>query len=175
MKNFIFLIVLVACGYCILKYALKRAQAAPSQPVETANTALNSGTGCASSGLFFRTASGSIRKNGVEIVSSAAFAPYYNDTHRSIELNVGFIASVTAKTLITLHLPAATFRKPMPIDLTNIPFTDRKGISNAYQIEVRNYEADSMAFYAERAKRIKEFRGQIDSELNKYNEQEAKQ
>ena len=170
MKYAILLFVFVTGGYCTLKY--NGSKAIHTQLLETFIVYTRNET-TPLRVVYFQDCSPSIRTNGVEIISSGVFAPFFENTHQSIELNVGFITNLTAKKLITLHLPAARFTKPMLVDFKDVIITDRKKVANDYQIKVRQYEADSVTFYSKRTKCINDFRAQVDTVLNKYQKKQS--
>lgn len=119
--------------------------------------------------VFYQDVSGSITENGVELVSSSIFTPYYNDIDRDIEFYFGVIDDLTAQKLIALKLPARNFIRPILHDLRNLSITENRKERERFLKTNKQYQADSIQFYQDRNKRIAEFCIKVDALLSKYN------
>jgi hypothetical protein len=118
--------------------------------------------------LFYQDVSLSIRLHGIDLITSRLFEPYYHITNRTIELYFGLISEQSARQLIQLTLPAATFRKPVYSTLANTYSTKNKALKQNYVADLEKYTADSIAYYADRQARIVTFSRQVDSSLAPY-------
>lgn len=123
--------------------------------------------------VYFQDVSGSIKVNGVELVSSAVFNPYFIETSRTIELNFGVIANLSARKLLTVSLPAATFQAPVIPDFRSASITEKRKNKERYLNEQSAYEADSIRYHKERKALIARFSSQVDSIINIYREKLA--
>lgn len=115
--------------------------------------------------VFFQDVSGSIKQNGVELITSSVFTPYFNATDRSIEINFGCIENLSAKKLITVFLPAATFSKPEIPDLRTASITDKRKFKEIYLNDLQKFQADSARYFSERKNLIAQFCKQVDSAI----------
>ena len=172
MKKIAILILISTGVYCTLMHYPAGSQL--QSATRTATSGIDEATLPALRIVFFQDCSPSILQNGVEIITSSVFTPYYENIHRSIELNVGFIGDVTAGKLITLLLQPPEFQKPLPVDMRNVPITQQRKVQMEYLASICKYEADSATFYASRAKQISQFRQQIDTVLNGYRRRQSK-
>ncbi|MEP6647360.1 MAG: hypothetical protein ABJC12_09720 [Saprospiraceae bacterium] len=136
----------------------------PEEPNQTGPLIFEPGI----SEVFYQDVSGSIKQNGVEIVSSSVFTPYFNDVNRNIELNFGIIDSLTAEKLVSLTLQRRNFVAPALPDLRKLSITAKRQEKGRFLIAQREYVADSIKFYNDRNQRIKEFCNTVDSKLARY-------
>lgn len=118
--------------------------------------------------VFFQDVSGSIKANGVELISSSVFAPYYNSTDRNIKINFGCISDLSARKLICLTLPAIRFSKPLMPDLSNASITEKRKLKGIYINDLRKYESDSSQFFSDRNSHFNEFCKSVDSLIEIY-------
>ena len=118
--------------------------------------------------VFFQDVSLSIKKNGVELISSSVFAPYYNSINRNIKISFGCIADLSARKLISNTLPAITFSKPALPDLNNASITDKMKLKELYVKDLKNYEHDSSQYFSDRHNRFTEFCKRVDSLVGLY-------
>jgi hypothetical protein len=118
--------------------------------------------------IFYQDVSGSTKQNGVELISSSIFTPYFNDVNRNIELHFGIIDSLTAEKLVSLALPARKFKIPVLQDLRQLSITEKRQEKERFLNSEKRYESDSIKFYEERNKRISEFCNKVDFELAIY-------
>ncbi len=117
---------------------------------------------------FFQDCTGSIKKNGVEIITSQNFTPYFEDVCRNIQLSFGVITANTAQKLITLELPKIQFAKPIQPDISSLPITSQKQAKREFTVALYTYREDSTRYYADRQKRCAAFSQQVDTLLHKY-------
>lgn len=118
--------------------------------------------------VFYQDVSGSIKQNGVEIVSSSVFSPIFKDIDRNIELHFGIIYDLTAGKLISLSLPARNFTRPILQDLRTLSITEKRRAKQCYINSEKQYISDSVHFYSDRNQRIADFRNKVDLRLSPY-------
>jgi hypothetical protein len=118
--------------------------------------------------IFYQDVSPSIKENGVELISPSVFAPYFNESGRSIELYFGVIESLTSKKLLYLSLPEAKFTKPRMPDVARLPFEMQNQAKKRHSVALANYSQDSIHFFSDRDARIKKFCYQVDSVLSPF-------
>jgi hypothetical protein len=118
--------------------------------------------------VFFQDVSASITKNGVEIISSSVFLPYYENIYRDIELHVGVIDDLTAEKLVSLILPAKNFIRPVFRDIRKLSYSDKQREKEQFVLFEKQYLADSIEYFTSRNLKITEFRRSIDSLLSMY-------
>jgi len=118
--------------------------------------------------LFYQDVSQSIRSNGVELISSSVFVPYFSDINRDIELSFGCIADISAHKLISIRLPAAIFSKPEMPDLSNASITERRTLKEQYINDLTHFKTDSGRYFSDRTTRIVEFCKHVDSLIVMY-------
>ncbi len=115
--------------------------------------------------------SGSITDNGIDLISPTVFAPYYEDTHRDIQLSFGIISSNSAHSLITVELPALWSLEPIAPDLSELPLNKQNEAKYAYWEAITKYKADTQTFYTDRRKRYLGFYQCVNSALAPYRSQ----
>ena len=113
--------------------------------------------------VYFQDVSRSIKKNGVELISSSVFTPYYNAIDRNIKISFGCISELSARKLISVTLPAITFTKPALADLSNTSITEKKKLKELYTTDIKKYHEDSTQYFSDRHTRFTEFCKSIDS------------
>ncbi len=124
--------------------------------------------------VFYQDVTGSIKKNGVEVINAEVFAPIFSVTDRNIDLNFGCITDSSAHKLISVTLPAITFIRPTEPDTRSLPFAEEREITKQYINSLKEYRADSIAYYIDRNKRISTFKVQVDALVEKYRDCFAK-
>ncbi|MBK6484082.1 MAG: hypothetical protein IPG01_13360 [Chitinophagaceae bacterium] len=115
--------------------------------------------------VYFQDVSKSIKLNGVVLIKSNVFTPYYNDFNRDIELNFGIISDLSANKLLSVILPAKKFHKPVLPDLRKVNIVERKDAKQRFLTDLKTYQSDSAAFFYERNKLFTSFCYQIDSSI----------
>lgn len=164
MKN-VFGIFIIALGICLLGdiFSNVKWNAQPvTQPVATRKPVTPIRV------IVYQDVSGSIKKNGVELISSQTFAPYFSEVTRATELFFGIISGHSAQKLVTVHLPPATFQRPVTPDGNTIEITIKRHAKEQYLNDYKRYEADSIAYFSDRNLRITRFSKQVDSLLFAY-------
>lgn len=115
---------------------------------------------------FYQDVSGSIKDNGVNLISSTLFKPYFQEVDRNIELHFGVIEDVSADQLISITLPAKNFSKPRLQDLRKLPVAEKRREKERFLKANAAYIADSIRFYDDRRQRISAFCSRVDSLLS---------
>jgi len=105
--------------------------------------------------VYFQDVSRSIKKNGVELISSSVFTPYYNAIDRNIKISFGCISELSARKLISV--------KPALADLSNTSITEKKKLKELYTTDIKKYHEDSTQYFSDRHTRFTEFCKSIDS------------
>lgn len=116
----------------------------------------------------FQDMSSSIKKNGVEIISSETFTPYFLDATRNINIYFGCIAKSSAKKLIHVYLPACTIQAPVTLKYNTSSIFENKKLKDHFLIVQKQYRQDSILYYSERTRRIKQFSFEVDALINTY-------
>jgi hypothetical protein len=165
MKNILFFIIGLSVVYYFVNKYQQSNRHILADEIEQSTTLLNEEPICV---VFYQDVSGSTTQNGVEIVSSGVFAPYFNDVNRNIELSFGIIDSLTAAKLVSLALPKRTFTAAKLKDLRKLSITEKRREKERFLQAEKQYTLDSLNFFNDRNQRIEEFANNIDSSLAKY-------
>jgi hypothetical protein len=172
MKNILLLLLLLCVGeYFFHNYIHIKGSKADKYLPQSA-TARERSSICV---VYGQDVSGTIEKHGVEITSSAAFIPYFNEVNRNIELNFGIIDELSTEKLITLILPAKQFNCPPLKDLTTLSATEKRREKEEYTAAYNQYTEDSIKYFTERTQHIETFSKNIDSLLDSYRSNLAEQ
>lgn len=121
--------------------------------------------------VILQDVSKSIKKNGVELVTSEAFEPYFQDTSRNIDLYFGVIAGASAHKLLHVYLPASTLVQPSQPDLSISNIAVREKLKEDQFAKEKKFQKDSTQFFTERNKRIACFVHEVDSVMQPYKKQ----
>ena len=113
--------------------------------------------------VFFQDVSGSIAQNGIELVSSSVFEPYFDDTARKIELCFGVIAGDKGRKLISLSLLPQALSKPLIPDTKELSITERRKLTAEYSEESKAFLRERDGYFAKRKLSIYEFCRSVDS------------
>lgn len=165
MKKFILLILGLLCVYFTSHNLFPKSETV-SQNVTPVTAGMPQKASICS--VFYQDVSASITKNGVEIISSSVFSPYYDEVNRNIELHFGIIDNLTAKKLVSLILPAKNFSRPALNDISKLSSTDKQREKDKFVSLDKQYKADSLNFYVNRNQKISEFCRSVDSLLSIY-------
>lgn len=121
--------------------------------------------------VILQDVSRSIQKNGVELLNSEAFEPYFQDTSQNIDLYFGIIAGASAHKLLHVFLAASTLVKPPQPDLSTSNIAVRQKLKEEQLAEEKKFQKDSTQFFTERNKRIACFVHEVDSVMQPYKKQ----
>lgn len=110
----------------------------------------------------------STRVNGVQLIKSDVFWPYFNTYDRNIELNFSVISDHSTMEMLTLSLYARSYTKPQIPSIIDIPIKKKRELKVAYLDSMMIFIADSTLYFSERAMKIKEFSFNVDSLTNYY-------
>ncbi len=112
--------------------------------------------------VFDQDVSQSDTENGVELITSDIFTPYFEDANRDIELFFGCISNSSTHKLIEINLPAPGFSKPV-LQNGDVSFLEKKKQKQKYDTDLKAYQIDSINYYTNRATQIKLFSFKVDS------------
>lgn len=107
--------------------------------------------------VYFQDVSGSIKENGVEIISTSVFKPYFDEVDRDIQLEFGIIDNLSAEKLISVILPKRHFSKPILANLKNLNVVEMRKEKERYIKARKLYIEDSTHYYQVRNQKIKDF------------------
>lgn len=165
MKSAIWIMAILVIGFLLYKYAFaKQNKATSSFEIQFDTSALEPSINV----VEFQDASGSITQNGVELISSTVFTPYFKDNRRDIQLSFGIINGLTARKLLTIELPANRLRRPIMPDFEVVPFGSRNDFKKRFKAAQEKYEADSTVYMKDRMLRFADFSKKVDSMITPY-------
>ncbi len=165
MKTIIWVSAVIVLGLLFYKYAYAK-QSKITAPIELQYETLKLEEPI--NMVYFQDGSGSIHWNGVEVIHSRVFTPYFNDYRRDIQLSFGVITDSTAKKLIPLELKAYRLHKPIIPDLDAVPYQERNELKRKFTAAQQKFLADSISYFSDRAGAIDSFRKQVDSLVAPY-------
>ncbi|HRG68534.1 MAG TPA: hypothetical protein PLS73_06785 [Saprospiraceae bacterium] len=117
---------------------------------------------------FYQDASGSIKDNGIEIISTGIFMPYFDDVTRDIQLSFGIIDNLSAEKLIAVSMAKLNFFKPTLQDLRNLNVVERRKEKERFESALKKYKVDSIQYYQDRRTKIKDFCKRAETVLDVY-------
>jgi len=162
MKAAITLIVVTICIYFLSKTILQK-NSSPEKNITEATIPRSS-----LNVVIFQDVSGSIKQNGVELISSNVFIPYFQDSTRLIEIHFGCITDASAKKLLTITLYPQEFTKPILQNLNNSTLPEKRTAKEQYNRDCAKYKIDREQYITERDNSIKRFTTQVDSVISIY-------
>jgi len=164
MKRMALLIVLLGSIYLTHHFVQKRGAVLP----ETQQQSTETKQAQALAIVYYQDVSGSMLSNGVELISAQIFQPYFNDTHRDIELHFGVIDNRTAGKLISIALPAQDFAPPVLLDLRKLSITEKRQEKARFLEATEEHKMDSARYFQVRNQSIEIFCARVESTLAPY-------
>jgi len=161
MKN-LMLGILLCAGFYLLFQGTRSHDSNDNQPVTIARLPIDMPIRV----VYEQDVSGSTKKNGVELIRSSIFQPYFENTNRTVDLYFGVISDSSAKKLTHLFLAAKTFAPPLIPSLSSASVTERRLTKEAYEKLLKKYQADSSYYYKMRRLKIADFCHVVDSIVN---------
>ncbi len=166
MKNLILTsLLLIGVSYAVNFWNEQRAQ---SNVKKELFVDASTNSSLAISVTFYQDASGSIKDNGIEIISTGVFKPYFDDVNRDIQLSLGIIDNLSAEKLITTSLAKREFVKPTLQDLRNLNVVERRREKERYESALKKYKEDSIRYYQNRRTKIEDFCKRAEIALEVY-------